>query len=969
MENLISFLNHYVTFLSFYLPLGIIGIWRWTVWAGKKVIATRYEPKKGEYKASVSIVTPVYNEDPLVFRKALISWRKSNPSEIIAVIDYTDKENIELFKKFQKVFKRAKLIITKIPGKREALADGIKEAKGKIVALVDSDTIWEEGVLEKSLPPFKDPKVAGVATRQSVYETSTLAQKLFDILLDSRYFDEFPFLAASGDALVCLSGRTAFYKREAILPLLSDLINETFAGKKAISGDDKRLTYLVLAKGYKVAFQQNALVKTPGMKDLKPYIQQRLRWTRNSLRADLKAISEGWVVKHPALLFYQIDKVLQSFTTILSPIYFAVSLFLGLYLGAFIILVWWTVSRAIKIYPHLKRKPQDIAILPQYILFTFMMAFLKLYALFTLNTQSWITRWDKSRLPQIKFLNYAPAYGLTAISLFLLTSFVYSTKEGVINLNPVKPTLQAESENPSIVKVAGLKLSGEEKIKGVTESVGESGELVTNYEVQGGDSISTIAYKFDIDLEDLISANAQILPNSGLIEPGLVLNIPYQDLKINHPKPINNRIKNLPPLIVDKNKKSNKIILTGRGQIVTLSQIAEQAGTDALEQVGDKEWILRYNLHVQNGVTLKLNKSEVKWLKLASNKNGFIWIRSSGGVISIDGVKITSWDEAKKDYDKNYKDGRAFIMAKYAGRMDIKDSELAYLGYFPTSSESASSYGVSWKIPDGSHGKYLMSGTVTNSKFHHNYFGSYTYGATGMVFKGNEFYSNVQYGLDPHDDSNGFLVEGNKAYENGNHGIIFSKRCINNVVKNNLSYNNKLHGIMLDRSSNNNIVEGNTVYGNRDGIALYDSKNNIIRNNKILKNERGLRANTSSSANLITGNKISDNSQYGVYLYGQANGNVVSTNLVSGNNNGLYIKTNDNEIVSNQITDNRVGIFFLENATNNKVVDNNISGNSKFGVYSKLKKGAKNFIDSNNLTDNGADLYSQSPDANLLGSR
>src|SRR5581483_1320176 len=130
--------------------------------------------------------------------------------------------------------------------------------------------------------------------------------------LDLRYCDEMPFLAASGDGLICLSGRTAFYRRNVVTPMLPDLVNETFRGKPVISGDDKRLTYLVLAAGWKLRYQNNSHVYTPGMADLKSYMQQRIRWSRNALRADMRALSQKWVWRHKALVFFQLDKVAQA---------------------------------------------------------------------------------------------------------------------------------------------------------------------------------------------------------------------------------------------------------------------------------------------------------------------------------------------------------------------------------------------------------------------------------------------------------------------------------------------------------------------------------------------------------------------------------------------------------------------------------------------------------------------------------
>ncbi|MBI2011171.1 right-handed parallel beta-helix repeat-containing protein [Candidatus Daviesbacteria bacterium] len=959
MENLIALIQNYFSVILFYLPLGIVGIWRWLVWVFKKTVSYYYKPITWGFSASVSIVTPVYNEDPTLFKKALLSWAKNSPEEIIAVIDYTDLRCIEVFRDFAKKYKRARLLITKIPGKRAALADGIKAARGEIVALVDSDILWEENVIKNSLSPFKDPRVAGVTTRENVIDSNSLAQKLFDINLDLRYFLDYPFMAAAGDAVVCLTGRTSFYRREVIRPMTNDLINETFMGKKVVSGDDKRLTYLVLKAGWKVGYQGNARIYTPGMRDLKSYLKQRLRWTRNGLRSDLRAMMEGWSWKHPALAFYQVDKFVQAPAILLSPIYFLLSLFEGYYLGAAIIATWWFLSRTIKLYPHLKRKPEDILVLPVFILYTFLSALLKIYAFFTLNTSGWMTRWDKSRLPQIKFMQQIPGYAMSAIVLVILTSLVFNLKGKSIN-GETKVASITSTQTKSLVFG---KIDQKEASPAATQAIAfynSKGELIKGYQVKTGDTLSTIAYKFNIEPEDLLEANIQVLPNWSKIEPGLILSIPYQDFQVGSAKQYSHTIKNLPTATISYAKDSNTINILGRGTQVSLKDIYEEVGDKHLVKLKDKEWLLKANLKIGNGVTVKLDKSQVTWLKMASGSQSFTWIRVNGGSLSFNGVKVTSWDEVKNDYDKDEKNGRSFIMAKYSSRMDVYDSELAYLGFFPKSPIDGSSYGVAWKIPNDSKGKYLSTGEVKNSKFHHNYFGAYTYGATAMVWQNNEFYSNIQYGLDPHDDSNNFLVENNTFHDNGNHGIIFSKRCINNIIRNNLSYNNKLHGIMLDRNSNDNIVEGNTVYGNKDGIALYDSSRNIIKNNTIKNNQRGFRANMKSEENIITNNQFSNNKQFGIYLYGQANKNNLVANNLTANTNAVYIKTSANLLADNTIVQNKVGVYLLDYASDNQLSNNTISNNRSYGVFNKTAKGSKNYLDDNTIHSNGQNIYTSS---------
>src|SRR5665647_204055 len=123
MDSLYTFLSNNLTFLTnyslsfshylqigfFYLPLGIIGIWRWSVWIIRKTISLFYKMPRGNFNSTLSIVTPVYNESPETFRVALDSWKANQPDEIIAVIDYSDLNSIEVFKGFARGFRGARL--------------------------------------------------------------------------------------------------------------------------------------------------------------------------------------------------------------------------------------------------------------------------------------------------------------------------------------------------------------------------------------------------------------------------------------------------------------------------------------------------------------------------------------------------------------------------------------------------------------------------------------------------------------------------------------------------------------------------------------------------------------------------------------------------------------------------------------------------------------------------------------------
>ena len=380
------------------IPIGIIGVWRWSVWTIKKIISLGYSPialpaadKNSSYslkKPSMSIITPVYNEDPKIFRLGLESWWKNRPSEIIAVIDRSDINCIKEFEDFQIGKANVILIVTSKPGKRAALVDGILKAKGEIIALTDSDTIWDKDVRENALAPFiVNPKIGGVTPRYHPISRNSIWQKMNDIFWDMRNYYDMPAQSAAGNAVSCISGKTAFYRRDILLPKIDAFLNEVILDRKKESGEDKCLTRLVQSNGWKSQYQSNAVIYSSAAYDFRTFINQRLRWSRNSHNSDFISLWDGWAWSHPFLAFCMLDRFISTFTLFLGPIFFSLALYQNQWLLATTIIILWIVGRGIKIFPHIKRYPKDVIILPVYILISFLIALTKLYALVTIRDQ------------------------------------------------------------------------------------------------------------------------------------------------------------------------------------------------------------------------------------------------------------------------------------------------------------------------------------------------------------------------------------------------------------------------------------------------------------------------------------------------------------------------------------------------------------------------------------------------------
>ncbi|MHA6623447.1 glycosyltransferase [Pseudonocardia sp. DLS-67] len=368
-------------------PLGVLGLIRWGAWLIRRIPAVMYEPIAGDHRASLAIVVPVYQEDPEILATAIESWLANRTDQVILVVDVSDTRCQDVAARYP-----VEVIVTDVPGKRDALRRGWRAARTELVALVDSDTIWAEDVAAEVAKPFADPRIGGVGTRQSVYGSTGFLTRITDMFLDHRYFDENAAQSRLGRAVSCLSGRTAVYRRDVLLAIEDEFMAETFWGVPCLSGDDKRLTTLTLERGYRTYMQRTAEVWSTFPTRWRVFFRQRLRWARNTWRSDLRALSKRWVWRHPFLAYTMIDKGLSGFTLLLGPTFFVLSLLHGNWIFCVVLLAWWQLSRAAKLQPHIRRRPSSFFLVLGYVAVSWVMAFIKIYALVTLRRQRWGTR-------------------------------------------------------------------------------------------------------------------------------------------------------------------------------------------------------------------------------------------------------------------------------------------------------------------------------------------------------------------------------------------------------------------------------------------------------------------------------------------------------------------------------------------------------------------------------------------------
>ena len=355
-------------------------------------------------------------------------------------------------------------------------------------------------------------------------------------------------------------------------------------------------------------------------------------------------------------------------------------------------------------------------------------------------------------------------------------------------------------------------------------------------------------------------------------------------------------------------------------QLVRGGQLARQIAFDATGPVGleeiaaavsDSEWIavpgpgifeLSAALVQDPGTELRIATPAVREVRLITNPGVFIGGQSARA--RFEGVTLTSWDRTLGAPSVDIKHPRPFVLYEKGSRLDIVDSDVGFLG-----SDRTSAYGVSWRVGG-------TTGEVLRSRFHHCFFGIYTYEAKDMVFRHNVFSDNTYYGFDPHDYSTGLVVEDNEAYGNGSHGFIVSRYVTGSTLARNYSHDNGGNGIVVDYRSDGNRIVANRVERNaKDGIVLNGSSGNVVEGNQVASNRVGIRASHENKDNRIVGNRL-DGNVVGVALdAGTTAAELIDNEILGSTRVGMLLDAPGSSVAGGEVTDADIGVDIRASVT------------------------------------------------------
>ena len=169
---------------------------------------------------------------------------------------------------------------------------------------------------------------------------------------------------------------------------------------------------------------------------------------------------------------------------------------------------------------------------------------------------------------------------------------------------------------------------------------------------------------------------------------------------------------------------------------------------------------------------------------------------------------------------------------------------------------------------------------------------------------GNTYVDNIRYGIDPHDRSTRLIIARNTTKSTRQrHGIIGSRGITDSYIFDNTCMDNTGSGIMLDRQCSGNVIAGNRVGRNGQGIAVYESSDNLIDNNIIFMNTKsGIRVRNSTEI-VAQRNLLVGNGDYGFEVYTKR----LDDHEKRVARGDLYVKRTGISIHGNTVTGNEGG--------------------------------------------------------------
>src|SRR4030042_2154342 len=211
--------------------------------------------KELNYEPVVTFIIPCKNEEKVIAETIANCFQVSYPKEkieVIAINDGSTDRSGEIMKSMAGKYENFTVIDwAENRGKKHAMAEGFRRARGEIVIQLDSDSFIDPASFKKIVEPFRNPEIGAVSAHT---DPKNADRNFLTKMQAAYYFMSFRILKAAESTFLtvfCCSGGASAYSKRVWLPIIDEWLAETFLGLPVTWGDDRALTSRILKQGYK----------------------------------------------------------------------------------------------------------------------------------------------------------------------------------------------------------------------------------------------------------------------------------------------------------------------------------------------------------------------------------------------------------------------------------------------------------------------------------------------------------------------------------------------------------------------------------------------------------------------------------------------------------------------------------------------------------------------------------------------
>lgn len=248
---------------------------------------------------SLTVIIPAYNEGRMVENAIYSVLSADYPRDRLEVFVVDDGSTDDTWRYIHAAAAKYQGVVTPLrfrrnQGKRKALEEGFRRARGEIVVTVDSDSVIDKGTLLAMAGPFQDPKTGAVAGKVLVYNQD---QGIIPKMLQVRYVLSFDFLRAvqsTYGTVYCCPGALAAYRTSVVREVLDLWVKQSFLGTQCTYGEDRSMTNFILSLGYNTVYQRSGKVFTVVPQAYQKLCRMYLRWDRSYIRETIRFAKILW---------------------------------------------------------------------------------------------------------------------------------------------------------------------------------------------------------------------------------------------------------------------------------------------------------------------------------------------------------------------------------------------------------------------------------------------------------------------------------------------------------------------------------------------------------------------------------------------------------------------------------------------------------------------------------------------------